>query len=111
MAAIFGRRRRIRAAYEALFAAWAAADGASGAAAERVRRRHLAALVELWLREAGVQVALNTGFDREITDLLLDALRWRSGVVDAVVCAVASVMCALAPTLGLMVLWRLLQGA
>lgn len=38
------------------------------------------------LRAAGVKVALNTGFDRETTDLLLDALRWRDGVVDAVVC-------------------------
>ena len=51
MAAIFGRRRRIRAAYDALFAAMAAADGASSAAAERARRHHLEALVELWLRE------------------------------------------------------------
>lgn len=38
------------------------------------------------LRRRGVKVALNTGFDRETTDLLLDALRWREGVVDAVVC-------------------------
>lgn len=38
------------------------------------------------LRSRGVRVALNTGFDRETTDLLLDALRWREGVVDAVVC-------------------------
>jgi phosphonatase-like hydrolase len=38
------------------------------------------------LRARGVQVALNTGFDRETTNLLLDALRWRDGVVDAVVC-------------------------
>lgn len=38
------------------------------------------------LRSRGVRVALNTGFDRETTDLLLDALRWRDGVVDAVVC-------------------------
>jgi len=38
------------------------------------------------LRRAGTQVALNTGFDRETTDLLLDALGWRQGVVDAVVC-------------------------
>jgi phosphonatase-like hydrolase len=38
------------------------------------------------LRAAGVRVALNTGFDRDTTDLLLDALRWRTGVVDAVVC-------------------------
>lgn len=38
------------------------------------------------LRQRGVRVALNTGFDRETTDLLLDALHWRDGVVDAVVC-------------------------
>jgi DNA segregation ATPase FtsK/SpoIIIE, S-DNA-T family len=57
VAAIFGRRRRIRAAYDALFAAMAAADGASGAAAERARRHHLEALVELWLREAGIDGA------------------------------------------------------
>ena len=38
------------------------------------------------LRRAGTKVALNTGFDRETTDLLLDALGWRQGVVDAVVC-------------------------
>lgn len=38
------------------------------------------------LRSAGTRVALNTGFDRETTDLLLDALGWRQGVVDAVVC-------------------------
>lgn len=38
------------------------------------------------LRQRGVRIALNTGFDRETTDLLLDALRWRDGVVDAVVC-------------------------
>lgn len=38
------------------------------------------------LRKAGTKVALNTGFDRETTELLLDALGWRQGVVDAVVC-------------------------
>lgn len=38
------------------------------------------------LRGRGVRVALNTGFDRETTNLLLDALRWREGVVNAVVC-------------------------
>lgn len=38
------------------------------------------------LRGEGVRVALNTGFDRDTTNLLLDALRWREGVVDAVVC-------------------------
>ena len=39
-----------------------------------------------WLRERGVRLALNTGFDREVTALLLDALNWREGIVDAVVC-------------------------
>lgn len=38
------------------------------------------------LRGAGIRVALNTGFDRDTTHLLLNALRWREGVVDAVVC-------------------------
>jgi phosphonatase-like hydrolase len=38
------------------------------------------------LREQGVRVALNTGFDREITDLLLGTLGWAEGVVDAIVC-------------------------
>jgi phosphonatase-like hydrolase len=39
-----------------------------------------------WLRERGVKVALNTGFDRLTTDLIIDAVGWRSGVVDAIVC-------------------------
>ncbi len=39
-----------------------------------------------WLRERSVKVALNTGFDREITELLLAGLGWTRGVVDAVVC-------------------------
>jgi len=39
-----------------------------------------------WLRSKDVRVALNTGFDREITNLLLERLGWREGVVDAVVC-------------------------
>jgi phosphonatase-like hydrolase len=38
-----------------------------------------------WLRRRGVRLALNTGFDRVTTDLLLDALGWRDAV-DAVVC-------------------------
>lgn len=38
-----------------------------------------------WLRERGVKVALNTGFDRDITDMLLEALQWRT-VADAVIC-------------------------
>lgn len=39
-----------------------------------------------WLRGRGVKIALNTGFDREITDLLVSALKWQSGAVNAVVC-------------------------
>jgi phosphoglycolate phosphatase len=38
------------------------------------------------LRARGVKVALNTGFDRDTTNLLLRALRWNDGCVDAVVC-------------------------
>jgi phosphonatase-like hydrolase len=38
------------------------------------------------LKARGVLIALNTGFDREITSLLLDALGWKNGSVDAVVC-------------------------
>jgi phosphonatase-like hydrolase len=39
----------------------------------------------VWLREQGVRVALNTGFDRDITRLLLARLDWDK-LVDAVVC-------------------------
>ena len=39
-----------------------------------------------WLKRRGVRVALNTGFDREVTSLLLSSLSWEEGVVDAVVC-------------------------
>lgn len=39
------------------------------------------------LRAAGIKVALNTGFDRDIVDSLLAALGWEGeAVVDAVVC-------------------------
>lgn len=58
MSGPFGaRRRRIRDAYDSLCGAVSAADGATAAAAEDVRQRHLAALVELWLREAGLDGA------------------------------------------------------
>ncbi len=39
-----------------------------------------------FLRERGVRVALNTGFDRGMTELLLTALGWNDGLVDGVVC-------------------------
>jgi len=39
------------------------------------------------LRTAGIRLALNTGFDRDITDSLLNALGWQGdSVVDVVVC-------------------------
>jgi phosphonatase-like hydrolase len=39
------------------------------------------------LRAAGIRVALNTGFDRDIVESLLNALGWEgNSVVDAVVC-------------------------
>lgn len=38
-----------------------------------------------WLKQRGIKIALNTGFDRDITDILLDALQWRT-VADAVIC-------------------------
>jgi phosphonatase-like hydrolase len=53
---------------------------------EGVRAVPGAARVFRSLRESGVRVALNTGFDREMTGLLLDALGWANGTVDAVVC-------------------------
>lgn len=39
-----------------------------------------------WLRTKGVRVVLNTGFERDITNLLLESLKWNQGIVDAVVC-------------------------
>jgi phosphonatase-like hydrolase len=39
-----------------------------------------------WLRGRGIKVALNTGFDRTITDLLLQALGWDHHNVNAVIC-------------------------
>ena len=38
------------------------------------------------LRQHGVKVAINTGFDRDITELLLEALGWDHGLIDAVIC-------------------------
>ena len=40
------------------------------------------------MRASGVRVVLTTGFDRQVTDPLLDALGWRTGEdLDGVVCA------------------------
>jgi phosphonatase-like hydrolase len=39
-----------------------------------------------WLQQRGVRVALNTGFDRTITDILLNAMRWDRNLINAVIC-------------------------
>lgn len=39
-----------------------------------------------WLRSQNVRVALGTGFDRLTTDLIVEAVGWKEGVVDAIVC-------------------------
>jgi phosphonatase-like hydrolase len=39
-----------------------------------------------WLRDRSVKIALNTGFDRETTELLLAAVGWNGNQADAVVC-------------------------
>jgi phosphonatase-like hydrolase len=38
------------------------------------------------LRDRGSKVALTTGFDRDITTLLLSSLQWTGNVIDAIVC-------------------------
>ena len=45
-----------------------------------------AAGVFRWLREQGVKVALNTGFDRDVVLFLLEGLGWRADSFDAIVC-------------------------
>jgi phosphonatase-like hydrolase len=39
-----------------------------------------------WLRRRRIRIALTTGFDRDITTMLLGALGWTDGVADAIVC-------------------------
>src|ERR1700682_2995678 len=39
-----------------------------------------------WLQQRGVRVALNTGFDRTITDILLNTMRWDRDLINAVIC-------------------------
>jgi phosphonatase-like hydrolase len=38
------------------------------------------------LREAGIRIALTTGFDREVTTALLGSLGWGGELLDAVIC-------------------------
>jgi phosphonatase-like hydrolase len=39
-----------------------------------------------WLRRHDINVALNTGFDRDTTQMLLAALGWEADMVDTIVC-------------------------
>ena len=39
-----------------------------------------------WLRGRGIPIAFNTGFDRAITRLALEAVGWSTGVAAAIVC-------------------------
>jgi phosphonatase-like hydrolase len=39
-----------------------------------------------FLRDQGVRIALNTGFDRTITELLLESMHWDGDLINAVVC-------------------------
>ncbi|HMG73623.1 MAG TPA: phosphonatase-like hydrolase [Pyrinomonadaceae bacterium] len=50
--------------------------------------REIAGATEVfsWLQQRGVWVALNTGFDRPITELLVNSMKWDSDLINAVVC-------------------------
>jgi phosphonatase-like hydrolase len=50
--------------------------------------REIAGATEVftWLQQREVRVALNTGFDRTITELLLNSMRWDGNLINAVVC-------------------------
>ena len=50
--------------------------------------REIAGATEVftWLQKRGVRVALNTGFDRTITDLLLNSMQWDGDLINSTVC-------------------------
>jgi phosphonatase-like hydrolase len=39
-----------------------------------------------WLRGHGIKIALNSGFYRKVTEIILRAVGWHEGVVDVIVC-------------------------
>lgn len=39
-----------------------------------------------WLRDHGIKIALNTGFYRKVTEIILRAVNWHEGAVDSVIC-------------------------
>ena len=54
--------------------------------ADTARPVPCAAHVFVWLRRHGIRAALNTGFDRDTTRMLVAALGWEAGMVDAIAC-------------------------
>lgn len=50
--------------------------------------REIAGATEVfkWLQKRGVRVALNTGFDRTITELLVNSMQWSGDLISAIVC-------------------------
>ena len=76
-----GRQRRAETVYNSFREHLARLYGAGG-----VEPVEGAEATFRWLKRRGVRVALNTGFDREITSLLLSSLGWEREVVDAAVC-------------------------
>ena len=39
-----------------------------------------------WLRDHGIKIALNTGFYRKVTEIILRTVGWHEGAVDSVIC-------------------------
>ena len=50
--------------------------------------REIAGVTETftWLQQRGVRVALNNGFDRTITELLVNSMQWDADLINAVIC-------------------------
>lgn len=40
-----------------------------------------------WLRDHGIKIAVTTGFDRKLTNIILAKTGWQNGVIDASVCS------------------------
>jgi phosphonatase-like hydrolase len=77
-AEIPGRTEKIYNSFRSTLAGMYEKDG--------VREVEGATEVFTWLQQRGVRVALNTGFDRTITELLLNSMRWDGHLISAVVC-------------------------
>jgi phosphonatase-like hydrolase len=40
-----------------------------------------------WLRDRGIKIGLTTGFYRKVTDIMLQAVGWHQGIIDACICS------------------------